>query len=324
MTTRHAVLLTYGEPPEPRYLDQLRYSWRILLGLTRTVAAIPAVALPMIALARASRRRREWRNEGYRSPLEAHTRAQARELQQALGPGWRVHVAWEFRDPLLAAVLDAIPANEPVEVVPMYAADSAFTHALSRAVVARGWARRPAPVRVRPPLDPAALARVQAAFIKAELARRGVRPGPDWALALAAHGTLMEPPKPIDTGREATERLCSHVARLLARDFGLVVNGWLNHTRGGRWTEPAMPDALRAVREAGFKKVAYFPYGFLADNAETELEGKVALRGETWDESVLLPSLNDDAGLVELLAADLVAGTATDAVETRTPVAAEA
>ena len=32
----------------------------------------------------------------------------------------------------------------------------------------------------------------------------------------------------------------------------MIVNGWLNHTRGGRWTEPPINEALRQVAEGGF------------------------------------------------------------------------
>ena len=53
------------------------------------------------------------------------------------GTDWRVHVAYEFRDPLLRDVLDSLPAGEPVELVPMYAVESAFTHEISRSAVAR-------------------------------------------------------------------------------------------------------------------------------------------------------------------------------------------
>ena len=58
------------------------------------------------------------------------------------------------------------------------------------------------------------------------------------ALVLAAHGTLVEPPRPIDTGLAATESLRTAIAARLTPHFGVVANGWLNHTRGGRWTEP--------------------------------------------------------------------------------------
>jgi len=154
MSARHAVLLTYGEPPAPDVAAQLVYSWRILLGLTRSVASIPPWALPAIALSRAVTRARLWGRERYGSPLEAVTREQAQRLAEALTEDgtpawWRVHVAYEFRDPLVGDVLARIPPDEAVDVVPMYAADSAFTHQLSRAAVARALRRlrRRAPVR---------------------------------------------------------------------------------------------------------------------------------------------------------------------------------
>ena len=56
--TVHVVLVTYGEPPTPAFAGHLAYSWRILLGLTRTIADIPRPLLPLIALARARTRNR--------------------------------------------------------------------------------------------------------------------------------------------------------------------------------------------------------------------------------------------------------------------------
>jgi hypothetical protein len=120
---------------------------------------------------------------------------------------------------------------------------------------------------------------------------------------------VLDPPKPIDTGREATEALCADIAARLASRFGLVVNGWLNHTRGGRWTEPPVDEALRHVVEAGYRKIVYFPYGFLGDNAESQLEGRVALEAMTAAsgdsprvEARHLPCLNVAPALMELLA----------------------
>ena len=225
MNTRHVILLTYGEPPDPGFFAQLRYSWRILLGLTRSVATIPAPLLPIIALSRARLRTSTWRAERYASPLEAITVEQAGALARLLAArepetSWRVHVAYEFRDPLLTVVLDAIPAREPVEVIPMYVADSAFTHALSRATLEAWLARRfpagrPASARVLPPLGEEPLAAISARHVLDELARLGLAPDREWALMLAAHGTLLEPPRPYETGRLATERVCAGIARRL-------------------------------------------------------------------------------------------------------------
>ncbi len=322
MATRHAVLVTYGEPPEPDFGAQLAYSWRILLGLTRTVAPIPLPLLPVIAVARARGRTRTWRDEAYRSPLEAITAWQAGRLGDALavqGDGsWRVHVGYEFRHPLLPDAIGDVPHDEPVWVVPMYATESAFTHGLSRAVVANLRKPRTAPTTVAPALDTHLLAEASAEHVLEHVADDAGWTGPDVALVLAAHGTVLNPPRPIDTGLDATELLCRAIRIRLAPHFGLVVNGWLNHSRGGRWTEPPVEEALRRVAEAGFRRVLYYPYGFLADNAESQLEGLVALRDRPEFESRRVPCLNDSPRLADLLANQL-AEVARAAAQPRAP-----
>jgi protoheme ferro-lyase len=309
MKTRHVVLLTYGEPPTRAFVDQLVYSWRILLGLTRSVAEIPPLVMPMIALSRARFRHRLWSAEHYGSPLEAITRAQAQGLAAALGAGhpgesWRVRVAYEFRRPLLIETLESIPPGEEAIVVPMYAADSAFTHELSRRVIAAWAAKRPraTPVRVLGPIDEASLADASVRHVERELASRGIVPGREWALVLAAHGTLLDPPKPIDTGRVATERLAAAILTRLDGRFGIGIQGWLNHVYGGRWTEPAIEDALAKISAAGYRKVVYYPFGFLADNAESELEGRLFLRARPELEAVHLPCVNAAPELIGVLA----------------------
>jgi protoheme ferro-lyase len=304
----HVVLATYGEPPAPGFVDQLAYSWRILLGLTRKVSAIPRPVLPVIALARAHGRRQLWREHGYGSPLEPITRQQAQALAarlQAAAPDreWRVHVAYEYRHPLVGDVVEALPADEPVCVVPLYAADSAFTHALTREAVASR--SRQAQVLGALPAD------VLGAISAAHVERLTASPewhGADVALVLAAHGTVLDPPTPIDTGLEATEALCADIRARLARRFGMIANGWLNHTRGGRWTEPAIDGALDAVVRAGFRRVVYFPFGFLGDNAESQLEGRVALAKAPLA-ALHLPCLNDAPTLLDVLGERIHAAT---------------
>lgn len=312
--TRHVVLITYGEPPTPAFGMQLKYSWRILLGLTRRVAPIPVWLLPVIAMSRARFRNRLWSREQYGSPLEAITCAQAEGLHAALAlldrdVDWRVHVAYEFRDPLLESVLNGIPPNEAVAVLPMYVADSAFTHAISREAIehwtARSGRNRRVPVRVLPPMDEERFAELSAQHVRRVLSEHGVD-GSDVALVLAAHGTLLDPPRPIDTGREATERICAGIVNRLSNNFAMVANGWLNHVYGGRWTEPPIEEALRQVVSKGYRKVVYFPYGFTADNAESELEGRIALRGCAELTAIHLPCINASRDYLSALAQDIV------------------
>ncbi len=303
--TRHVVLLTYGEPPEARFGPQLAYSWRILWGLTRRVAPIPPFVLPIIALARARFRVGLWRRHAYTSPIEAITGAQALALERALTTGtdrpWRVHVGYEFRKPLLADVLAVIPAGEPVSVVPMYVAESEFTHDIARGQLAACATALDA--RVVPGLDADVLGELSARHVLAQLAARGVTPGPDWGLVLAAHGTLVDPPRPMNTGRVATEAVAAAIERRLAPSFGRVQRGWLNHTVGGTWTSPAADVAVRDLITAGFRRLVYFPYGFLADNAESQLEGRLLLAAQPGLIAVEhLPCLNENANLASALA----------------------
>jgi protoheme ferro-lyase len=330
MKPRHVILLTYGEPPTAASLDQLVYSWRILLGLTRSVADIPAPLIPIIALSRARSRNKLWGEERYGSPLEAITRAQAESLGDELrakfpGSEWRVRPAYEFRRPLLIETLESIPKDEEAIVVPMYAADSAFTHELSRVTIG-AWSKRSGrsvPVRVLGPIDPAPLADCMARHVMRELADRDVHPGKDWALVLAAHGTLLEPPKPIATGRVETEKLAARILEKIGSRFGISIQGWLNHVYGGRWTEPPIEEALLKVSEAGFRKAVYYPFGFLADNAESELEGRVFLRGRPELQAVHLPCVNASREFLPTLAAAVAEGVGASRAQIRQPDPAE-
>jgi protoheme ferro-lyase len=186
----------------------------------------------------------------------------------------------------------------------MYATESDFTHGLSRTVAGEAANARSGgrPIAVLPAMSPDELAALSVDHIRAAIGDDPAWRGRGVALVLAAHGTLLEPTRPVETGLVATQRLCDAIRARLNGDFGLVVNGWLNHTKGGRWTEPPIDAALRHVRDAGFARAVYFPYGFLADNAESELEGRMALASAPQLEHRHLPCLNDSAALIGLLA----------------------
>ena len=307
---KHVVLVTYGEPTSAAFTDQLVYSWRILLGLTRTVADIPAPLIPLIALSRARGRNAMWRRSSYTSPLEPITLAQAAQLRNALArqseEQWKIHVAYEFREPLLAAAINQISRDEVVIVVPMYAADSAFTHNLSRQTVAALDPGRPAPVIVLPAISVDRLAEISANHVMHSIAGDATKPSTA-ALVLAAHGTLIKPAKPIETGLVATEQLCAGIEQRLSKCFGMVSSGWLNHTRGGKWTDPPIEETLKRVSEAGIRNVVYYPYGFLADNAESQLEGQLAAAGRPELKVRFVPCLNGSFSLAEEIATQVVA-----------------
>ncbi len=307
---KHIVLVTYGEPITPAFVEQLVYSWRILLGLTRTVADIPAPLIPVIALSRARGRNALWKKHDYSSPLEPITLAQAAQLRNALAhqtdDRWKIHVAYEFRDPLLSTVIGQLPRNETVVVVPMYAADSSFTHDLSRTTVRNLNQGRTAQTIVLPAIDIDLLASVSANHVMHALGSDTATTS-NAALVLAAHGTLLKPSKPIETGLLATEMLRCRIEQRLSSCFGIVVNGWLNHTRGGQWTDPPIEEALKRVSDAGFRDVVYYPYGFLADNAESQLEGQLAAAGRPELKVRFVQCLNGSPDLAQVIASQVLA-----------------
>jgi len=308
---KHVILVTYGEPTSPSFVEQLVYSWRILLGLTRTVADIPAPLIPVIALSRARGRNAMWRKAGYSSPLEPITLAQAAQLRNSLAQKsgderWKIHVAYEFRDPLLPSLIKKLPRNEPVIVVPMYAADSAFTHALTRDSIKDLDKGRGAPITVLPSIDVDTLIKVSVDHLMHTIAGDKVATQ-SAALVLAAHGTLLKPEKPIETGLVATDRLRAGIQDSLAGSFGMIANGWLNHSRGGKWTDPPIEETLQRVSDAGYRDVFYYPYGFLADNAESQLEGQLAAAAQAGLRVRFVPCLNGSERLADVIASQVVA-----------------
>ncbi len=62
------------------------------------------------------------------------------------------------------------------------------------------------------------------------------------------------------------------------------------------------------MSEAGFRKVVYYPYGFLADNAESELEGRIALRARPELTPIHLPCLNGSLLYLEAQARQITTG----------------
>ena len=120
---------------------------------------------------------------------------------------------------------------------------------------------------------------------------------------LAAHGTVVNPPAGVDNGLAHFREVLEPLEAAIAPRAGAVSVGWLNHTRGGEWTRPAVPEALAELRARGFKKLVYFPWGFTTDNAETMLEGRIALRDMTdpFERVEYLECVNSYPALIGLL-----------------------
>jgi len=309
------LLLTYGEPPSAGFAEQYSYSLEILKRLTRKVAPIPRVLLPLLALRRAFIRTKTWKRESYASPLESITTQQAQMLEQALTRThtenqYKVTPVWEFRPPFLNGVLCDLESLLPERIIllPMYVADSDFTTNISKPLVeARTQAGvQPSPEYAGGFCKDDELADLMGQFVMEQIAEKG------WggylaesALVLGSHGTLVDGPATMNTGLSDMLSLYEAIQNRLSSRFAHVTPGWLNHTAGGTWITPDLGQAMRDITQKGLRRMVYFPFGFLADNAETELESRRIYKKHKGLDVLHLPCMNTHPSLIDYLARNI-------------------
>ena len=311
------VLMTYGEPYENRFADQYEYSKLILNKLTRRVAPIPKFVTPLLAAWRGRQRVKDWNDLGYTSPLESISEQQRDALlaelrKQDPDTDWHIHIAYEFRHPLQHEVLDTLrnQALDRLMLLPMYATVSDFTHGITRSDFLSYQEKHNQPFEshvpmlcLRPFLDE--LADVMAQYVRDEAQKRGYsdEEKKSTALLLGCHGTVMTPPKGIkNTGYGDTFGLYQRLERRLRDEFSTVRIGWLNHTLGGEWTSPNAEQSVSALVEEGYTRFMYFPFGFLADNAESQVEGRQVMEDHGIAEYDHLDCVNTYPPLITMLA----------------------
>jgi ferrochelatase len=254
---------------DPRVVDLPRWQWLPilhLLVLTRRPARSAALY------------RRIWTPEG--SPLLLHSQAQARGLQERLGPGYLVALGMRYGEPAIGAAMRQLQAAgaERVLVFPMFPQFSgATTGSIYDAVVRAAFGRRcflffdhrrrmPA-LRFVPPYyeHPAYIGALKTS-LEEDLGRAGITP--DHYL-LTFHGI---PNRYVAEG-DPYRRQCETTARLLARALGLRQDQWTLgfQSRFGKepWLEPYTEELLRQFGRRGIRTLAAACPGFTADCLET-------------------------------------------------------
>jgi len=321
-TARLGVILsTYGEPTRNSLADQWMYSWRILRLLTRKIAKIPTPILPIISTVRAFQRVKAWKEANFLSPLEPLTDKTVTAVANLLRERGHADAelvvtrSYEFRRPLLTEILEGLRRDgcSRFLLVPMYLGGGDFTHGMSQFAIddALGrlkWLKPEAIQMVTLMPEPRhldAMADLTADFVLDQMRARGITlPARDWAACLAAHGSVQTPPPGVDNGVISFGELCWRIYKRLKPHVGVARNGWLNHTKGGRWTEPSVENLLPRLRKLGYQNLLYFPWGFSTDNAESALEGRQFCQAmeDPFPRVEHLPCLNDDARFVRFIA----------------------
>lgn len=287
------VVTTYGEVEDLKIRNLWPSSRKILKVVTRQIVAVPDALIFFIADYRSAKHYLNWKLSRYHSSFLAIHRAQTKMVEEGIASAGimaeadiTVLDAYYFVPPYLDRVIEEIRGNyDGIVVLPLIPVESAFSCGVACQmildackdsmfgmvrVISRMWKDE----------------RLQRLFTdylfgELDLAVKGIRGGKT-GLVLVIHGTLVtdsegNPPK-VFTGLEETLEFFRQMKQRIMEHPGNIFHdvrlGSINHSRGGVWMEDSIDKALDGFRNEGYQGVVMFPFGFFADNSETEHDSK--------------------------------------------------
>jgi ferrochelatase len=322
------VLVTYGEVEILSVRSLWPSSRKIIQVVTRQIIRLPRFLIYTLADFRSARHYLDWKLHRYRSRLVEINRRQSLGVKEALNRNPRfagqeeaveVADAYYFVSPSLEEVLERFRlSSDGIVVVPMIPVESAFSCGpacqmatdifgeghLSFIRVVRGLWKDGELHRIY--LDHL-FASLSSGFTAGRKAQQG--------LVLVIHGTIVrnrrgEVPS-VFTGLNETLEFFRLMREKILADprnvFGEVKLGCLNHSRGGEWSPETAKLALDEFAAEGFTSVAMFPFGYFADNSETDYEAKKLLDHAPVTLKQYIPCINDSPVFTGWLASKIIA-----------------
>lgn len=257
-----------------------------------------------IAWRRAPKSRASYQRIGGASPLNRITRRQAQALEASLTPvpGLAVTVAMRYWRPRVQPVLRELAASGVRRIIalPLYPHFSRATSGSSLDDLREAAAAMPSPLKVTPirswPDHPAYI------HCLVRRIRDGIdRCGEGAALVYSAHSL---PRTFVDEGDPYVEELHRCIAAV--EQISGIKGSLCYQSRSGpvRWLEPSTPDTLRALADAGCRRVLMVPLSFVSDHVETLSEIDIDYRRLAAELGMRLErtaSFNDDADFIACL-----------------------
>ncbi len=312
---RYAVVVTtYGEVEAVTVKNLWPSSRKILKVVTRQIVKIPAAMIYFVADYRSTKHYINWKLNRYRSSLLSINRAQKATLARVLAESGNdffskadveVFDAYYFVPPYLDDLLPQLQHEfDGIIVVPMIPVESAFSCGVACQMVIDLYGDSMfAHVRVMSKLwKEDRLHRIYIEYLFGQLSPsvRHCQKG-KIGLVLVIHGTLVKnragnPPK-LFTGLDETIAFFEEMKGKIMADpeniFSDVRQGCINHSTGGEWTADTIEYALEEFRREGYEGVVMFPYGFFADNSETEYDACKKLEAADFAVSQYVRCIND-------------------------------
>ncbi|MFZ4525542.1 MAG: ferrochelatase [Chlorobium sp.] len=308
------VVVTYGEVEKVTIRSLWPSSRRILKAVTRQIAKIPAPLINFIADYRSTKHYIDWKLNRYSSLLLAINRAQKNRLADCIASSGspllseidiNVFDACYFVPPYFDELLQQLRQDyDGIIIVPMFPVESAFSCGVACQMVIDLYGESAfSQVNVLSKLwKDDSLHRMYIEHLFGELTpslrlqNRG-----KIGLVLVIHGTLVRDragnPPTIFTGLEETMAFFEMMKQKILADpqniFSDIRQGCLNHSRGGEWTSDTIEKALLDFKLEGYEGVVMFPYGFFADNSETEYDARKMLEHASFPLVQYIRCIND-------------------------------
>ncbi|MEI6757480.1 MAG: ferrochelatase [Chlorobium sp.] len=321
------VVTTYGEVEKLTVRNLWPSSRRILKVVTRQIARIPTALIYFIADYRSTKHYLKWKLNRYRSSLLAINRSQKNRLAAFIAESGSPFLskaaidvvdAYYFVPPYLDEMLVQLKQEyDGIVVVPMIPVESAFSCGVACQMVIDSYGESTfSKVRVLSKLwNDDRLHRIYIDYLFGQLSfslrqRKGKKIG----LVLVIHGTLVRDrsgnPPELFTGLEETVAFFEMMKRKIMADpaniFSDVRQGCMNHSRGGEWTAETIEKALEEFKREGYEAVVMFPYGFFADNSETEFDAFKKLEEAAFPHSQYVRCINDSPEFGKWLASKVL------------------
>ena len=320
------VIVTYGEVERLTLRNLWPSTRRIVKVITRQIVKVPKLLIYLIADYRSTRHYIDWRLHNYESTLVDTNRMQTMSITNLISRSSReilssvevdVFDSYYFVPPYLEDTLSDIQAEyDGVVVVPMIPVESAFSCGVACQIVTDIYGdHKFEKVRLLNKLwQDEQLHRIYTDYLFQKVDRAYVDKGVRKGLVLVIHGTLVRdragnPPK-VFTGLNETGEFFDMMRQRIMDDprnvFHDVKQGCMNHTTGGEWTAETVQKAFGEFEAEGYDSVVMFPYGFFADNSETEYEARRLLERSPFSYKQYIRCINGFPPFAEWLASRII------------------
>lgn len=271
------ILFNLGGPDSPEAVQPFLKN----LFSDPAIISLPSLLrLPLarfIASRRAPKAKEIYDQIGGSSPILGQTEAQARALEEALGPGheWRGYVCMRYWHPMTEAVVRSVKRFAPDRIVllPLYPQFSTATTDSS----VKAWKTVAEAARLRVPTqtvccypdDPGFIA-ASVDLVKQGLAEAGVGPA---RVLFSAHGLPEKVIRRGDPYQVQVERTAAAISGAIADQVGGLDWSVCYQSRVGplKWIGPSTE---AEIRRAGADKraVVLYPLAFVSEHSETLVE----------------------------------------------------